>query len=52
MKETNSTGLIDVLSGNKAAKIDVTISTTSLVIMGFVILVAVAVGVIIGKKVN
>lgn len=49
---TQSSGLIDVLSGNKSAKIDISIDTTSLIIMGLVVLVAVAMGVIIGKKVN
>ena len=49
--EQNSGGLIDVLSGNKAAKIDVAFDTTSVIILGITILVAVALGVIISKKV-
>jgi hypothetical protein len=49
---TTSSGLIDVLSGNKSAKLEISIDTTSLIILGMVILVAVAIGVIIGKKVN
>lgn len=50
-QEPTNTGVFDVLSGNKAAKIDVAFDTTSVIILGVTILVAVALGVIISKKV-
>jgi len=46
-----SGGITEVLSGNKAIKLEVGVDTTSMLILGLTILVAVTLAVLIGKKI-